>query len=365
MAQAGWYNDPTGENQLRYFDGVNWTEEVAKHPESQESDIADFFDTQDNFSTRENNFQDNSFAQGEESSPIASGSSAFSTPLVEQKTSQKGRLKGKILPIVMVVLMLIVVYGKVSQDKTSPKPVSTSNKEIETNNTPVDTKNEEEIPTKEIPTEESFTEETYSQEEVTGVRVGDEKAILDKASSNFTKRVKSTGLILSHVNSKITTEVTLNPNGSIHIKNPKGYGVGDSKYLYLEPNLFLAYDGGKVIDKLVKNRGYSWVRLNLSNTQTGITFYSGKYYDGSNIALFWNYLKKYSSGITSTEGINGGREIMVDSLGGNDWATFYVDSNNNFTKVIIDGDTDISTVVTVKGNGKKTAKIPSSGFIKF
>lgn len=360
MAQAGWYNDPTGENQLRYFDGSNWTEEVAKHPESEVSDLSDFFDTPNTFVSRDSNFQDNSFDQGIESGPIASGSSAFSTPAVEQKTFKKNGLKSKILPIVMVVLLLIVVYGKITQDKTSPKPFPDTNNEVTTDANPVDTKNNEEIPV-----EESTAEEVYAEDEAIGVRIGDEKNILDKASSNFTKRIKSTGVVLSHVNSKITTEVTLNPNGSVYIKNPKGYGVGDSKYLYLEPNLFLAYDGGTAINKLVKNRGYSWVRLNLSNTQTGITFYSGKYYDGSNIAMFWSYLKKYSSGITSTESVNGGREIMVDSLGGNDWATFYVDSNNNFTKVVIDGDTDISTIVTVKGNGKKTAKIPSGGFIKF
>jgi hypothetical protein len=368
MAQAGWYNDPTGENQLRYFDGYNWTEEVAKHPKSEESDLSSFFDNQESANQDNSDFQDNSFNQnnsytqdnGFRSREDYIESFEEEERYAESRSQRKGGLKGKILPIVMVVLLLIVVYGKISQDKTAPKPFPVTNNEVTTDANPVDKKNNEDTPV-----EESIAEEVYTEDEALGVRVGDEKDILDKASSNFTKRIKSTGVVLSHVNSKVTTEVTLNPNGSVYIKSPKGYGVGDSKYLYLEPKLFLAYDGGTAINKLVKNRGYSWVRLNLSNTQTGITFYSGKYYDGSNIAMFWSYLKKYSSGITSLESNDGGREIIVDSLGGNDWATFYVDSNNNFTKAVIDGDTDISTIVTVIGNGKKTAKIPSGGFIKF
>jgi hypothetical protein len=380
MAQAGWYNDPTGENQLRYFDGSNWSEEVAKHPESEESDLSSFFDNQESANQGNSDFQNSSFNQNNSFTQNNSFNQNNSNPqengfkgredyresfVEEEKESKsrnqrKGGLKSKILPIVMVVLLLIVVYGKISQDKTAPKPFPVTNNEVTKEANPVDKRNNEEIPV-----EESIAEEVYTEDEATGVRVGDEKGILDKASSNFTKKIKSTGLVVTHVNSKVTTEVTLNPNGSFYIKNPKGYGVGDSKYLYLEPNLFLAYDGETGINKLVKNRGYSWVRLNLSNTQTGITFYSGKYYDGSNIAMFWSYLKKYSSGVTSSEGSNGEREIMVDSLGGNDWATFYVDSNNNFTKVVINGDSDISTIVTVKGNGKKTAKIPSGGFIKF
>jgi len=367
MADAGWYKDPTGEDQLRYFDGSQWTEEVAANPERSTPDLSDFFtsDNTNNVPERDmygfldsNNYLESNYGN-EENGEIEE--EFQSTPRA------KGGVKKKILPITMILLLLIVVYGKISQDKAINKPFpANGNKEItnsssDTSITPIEKVEPDNIANSESDT--NLEENTTTNN--SGERVGDEVKALDLASSKFLARIKGTGVVVTHLNSGISTEVTLNPNGTLYLNNSKGSGVGDSKHLYLKTNLFLAYDGGKVIDKLVKNRGYSWVRLSLSNTQTGITFYSGKYYDGSNIAKFWSYLKRYRSGMSTVVNSSGEREISVESLGGNDWATFYLDANNNFTKVVIDGDTDISTIVTVKGNGKKAATIPSSGYINF
>jgi hypothetical protein len=39
MADAGWYRDPTGETQLRYYDGARWTDEVRPFDAPAETEV--------------------------------------------------------------------------------------------------------------------------------------------------------------------------------------------------------------------------------------------------------------------------------------------------------------------------------------
>ena len=363
MADPGWYDDPTGEKQLRYFDGQNWTQDVSPIMDNKNSDLSDIFGNSQNFTpvSREddnsNIWQQNNSYQDEENL----------TEFQENiRVKKPHKIKNKVIPMVLILLLLVVVYGKISQDKAINKPINKAIVNSISNSSPDSQSNtngeKQPKPVVNKPTEEVTVAPSESSP---GIVSGDEVAILDKASMNFDRKIKGSGIILSHLNSGIYTEVTLNPNNTIYLKNSKGDGVGLGKYLYLKNSLYMAYDGSKNINKIIKQRGGEWVRVDLSNSQTGITFYSAKYYDGSNISKFWQYLKKYRSEVSSIANSDGSREIAVSSVGGNDWATFYIDKNGNFTKVSIDGDSDISSEIAVLKYGKKPVIIPTSKYIKF
>ena len=402
MSTQGWYSDPAGSDQLRYFDGVNWTDQLKRAEQSNETNVSvdnvgDLFSFNpeidnsgkdanqplgyiDNFVSPVNGPMkiDDDFSKLKELDDAKvkkikpGGKKRQSAEKYANDRSYIGKVFSIFKKITMATILLVIVIGLVGRftngsvesrgdlgkvnkpavSKEESKKTVISN--TEESKKPVISNKEDIVDTpKELP----ITVENPSKNLSSG------EALLNSAIKSLRASIEKNGAKITRKSESKVLELMLNPNGSVKISGPKGTGYGDGKYLYLPKTLILDIENDKDTLALFQTQGKSIIRMSQNNGQIGSTLFSAKYYDGANFPKFYDNLKDDISKITKS--IEGSFTVLeVTTNGGNDWFKLYLE-NGIIKKVLIDEGSSYEVAMTFEFPGKTKIIIPKSGYIKF
>lgn len=393
MSSAGWYNDPAGSGELRYFDGVNWTDQLKSHvtnenPQASTEEVGDIFSNNQNVEINGSKENQSTDYSNKFTSPVNSQknteddfSALKALDNVKAKKSKSSSSKRKNAEtyakdrsyiskvvsiskkILVVGLLLVIVIGFVGQ--FSKGKDDNSNGDLGKVSNPITGK---EVDQKEVIKEESEANlpigGTSSKELENSTKLPtNAEALLKSSIETLSQSTLKNGVRITRKSDNKILEIMLNPNGSVKIIGDKGTGYGDGKYLYLPKSLILDIENDKDTLSLFQTQGKSIIRMTQNNGQIGSTLFSAKYYDGANFPKFYDNLKDDISRVDKRE--EGSLTVLeVTTSGGNDWFKLYLE-NGIIKKVLIDEGSSYEVAMSFEFPGKAKIIIPKSGYIKF
>jgi len=392
MSSQGWYADPGGSGQLRYFDGINWTDQLKPAetsnniniPVEEVGDIFSFSQETNNSGNEANqpngytdNFispvnlsknQDEDFSKLKELDDVKvnkkrkGSSKRKSAENYAHDRSYISKVFSVFKKLAIAVFLLVIVVGLVGRFTSGERvessgdlgKVSEKVADEAVSKEPVISDEEDKI---DVPKEPSTTVETP------GKAISNGEALVDSAIALLRVSIQKNGAKISRKSENKVLELMLNPNGSVKISGAKGTGYGDGKYLYLPKTLILDIENDKDTRALFQTQGKSIIRMSQNNGQIGSTLFSAKYYDGANFPKFYDNLKDDISKVTRS--VEGSFTVLeVTTSGGNDWFKLYLE-NGIIKKVLIDEGSSYEVAMTFDIPGKTKIIIPKSGYIKF
>lgn len=392
MSSQGWYTDPAGSGQLRYFDGINWTDQLKpvetsnniNIPVEEVGDIFSFSQETNNSwndANQPNGYTDNFISpvnlsknQDEDFSKLkelddvkvnkkrTGSSKRKSAENYAHDRSYISKVFSVFKKLAIAVFLLVIVVGLVGRFTSGESVESSGDLGKVSENVAGEAVSKEPVVSDEedkidVPKEPSTTVETP------GKAMSNGEALVDSAVALLRVSIEKNGAKISRKSENKVLELMLNPNGSVKISGAKGTGYGDGKYLYLPKTLILDIENDKDTRALFQTQGKSIIRMSQNNGQIGSTLFSAKYYDGANFPKFYDNLKDDISKVTRS--VEGSFTVLeVTTSGGNDWFKLYLE-NGIIKKVLIDEGSSYEVAMTFDIPGKTKIIIPKSGYIKF